>query len=42
MSKDFTEGMPLVNIVLAEVVTEEEVPETFRFDTAFPKGKKKY
>ena len=34
MSKDFTEGMPLVNIVLAEVVTEEEVLETFRFDTA--------
>lgn len=32
------EGKPLVNIVRAEIVTEEETPETFTFDTANEAG----
>lgn len=34
MAGELTQGLPLVNIVLAEVITEDTVPETWYFDTA--------
>ena len=34
MSVENLTEIPLVNIVRAEIITEEEVPKTYRFDTA--------